>query len=126
VVDPTASLDDLLRDRHAELDLWLLTLRPVGSGKPDDPDEARELLRRHFVFWWELEEAGVLLAAGPVDLESPERHGMAILMAVTREEAERLAREEPFHVAGHRVNGVSHWQLNEGLAVDFVRSLLQG
>lgn len=124
MVDRDASLEYLLSERHAELDVYVLTMQPVGAGKPDDPDEAAELFRRHLLYWWELEEAGILVAAGPIEVGTPDQHGMALLVAPSRAEAERLAHAEPFHVAGHRRNTVHHWQLNEGPAVELVREMI--
>jgi uncharacterized protein YciI len=123
MVDPNTSLEDLLRDRHPEIEVWMVTLRPVGTGRPEDPEDARELFRRHLLYWWDLEQRGVLLAAGPVDIGTPDQHGLAFLLAPSRQEAERIAHDEPFHAAGHRVNSVHTWQLNEGLVVDFVQRL---
>jgi hypothetical protein len=48
---------------------------------------------------------------------------MALLVAPSRQEAERLAHAEPFHIAGHRHNTVQHWQLNEGPAVGLVEEM---
>jgi uncharacterized protein YciI len=125
MVDREMSLAGLLGTRHPEHQLYVVFLRPTV---PFDrhSDSGAELLRQHFLYWWELEEQGKLIGAGPFDLGTPEECGMAILMADSFEEAETLARNEPFHQKGLRHNEVHHWQLNEGLAVALVGKLNTG
>jgi uncharacterized protein YciI len=119
------SLADLLDTRHPEHELYVVFLRPT---KPFDreSDEGAELLRQHFLYWWELEDQGKLIGAGPLDRGTPEECGLAILMADSLEEAELLARNEPFQQKGMRHNEVHHWQLNEGLAVALIDKLARG
>ena len=126
MVDRNMSLDDFFKTRHAELDLYVVTLGPNPSHPAPDTNSAefRELLRRHFVYWWELEERGKLFAAGPTDVGTPQQAGMAILMAASLQEAEQLAAAEPMHRAGLRINTVRPWQLNEGTAVPVVKAAL--
>ena len=128
MVDRDVTLETLLAQRHAELGLYLVTLtpKPERAGRERETAEGRELLRQHLLYWWRLEEEGKLIGAGPVARNTPQVHGMAILAAASREEAERLAEAEPFHRAGWRVNTVSEWQLNEGLMVELVRKQLRG
>lgn len=73
-VDREMSLADLLATRHPEHELYGVFLRPV---KPFDRESeaGAELLREHFLYWWELEEQDKLIGAGPFDLGTPERHG---------------------------------------------------
>ena len=125
MVDEDFSFADFMRERHAELPLFLIALMP----QPEYPaeryasPEGRELLRQHFLYWWRLEEAGQLIGAGPVEVGTPDQTGLAIIRAESREAAEQLAMAEPLHRAGWRVNRVSSWLLNEGLLVPMVRSL---
>jgi uncharacterized protein YciI len=125
VVDRETSLADLLATRHPEHELFVVFLRPL---KPFDreSDEEAELLRQHFLYWWDLEEQGKLIGAGPFDLGTPDECGLAILAAASLEEAEMLARNEPFEQSGIRHNEVHHWQLNEGLAVALIAELASG
>ncbi len=122
MVDRQMSLADLFNTRHPEHELYVVFLRPI---KPFDRESAAgaELLRQHFLYWWELEEQGKLIGAGPFDLETPQECGMAILVADSFEEAQALARNEPFQQQGMRANEVHRWQLNEGLAVELVQQL---
>ena len=82
-----------------------------------------EQLRQHFFYWWELEERGKLLGAGPFDRGMPEERGVATLVAESLHEAEELAFNELLHKGGRRRNEVHHWQLNEGVAVALVERL---
>jgi uncharacterized protein YciI len=127
MVDQSMSFEGFMRERHAELSVFVVTLasNPAGPQHDYGSAEGREMLRRHFLYWWELEEQGKLLGAGPTDVGTPEQAGMALLICATREEAEKLARDEPCHRAGWRVNSVRPWQPNEGSAVPLVRQHLQ-
>ncbi len=125
MVDREMSLADLLGARHPEHELYVVFLRPT---KPFDREtaEGAELLRQHFLYWWELEEQGKLIGAGPLDLGTPEECGLAILAADSLDEAELLAKNEPFEQQGMRRNDVHRWQLNEGLAVALIDKLASG
>jgi uncharacterized protein len=120
MVDPEASLEWFLANRHAEIPVFVVLLEPTASCPPPGSDEFNAVLREHFLYWWELEERGLLLGAGPLAREDGVV-GMAILRASTREDAERLAAEEPFATRGFRRNTVHTWQLNEGTFVPVVR-----
>jgi uncharacterized protein YciI len=124
VVDRNASLDQLLATRHPEIRLFIVSLDNAPGRELDMGSEAgREMLRQHFLYWWELEERGVLIGAGPVNPGAPEQFGMAVFAAPSRAEAEALAFAEPMHKAGWRVNTVREWQLNEGAAVPLAKKM---
>lgn len=122
MVDREMSLADLLNTRHPEHELYVVFLRPTQAFDRES-DAGAELLRQHFLYWWDLEEQGKLIGAGPFDLGTPDECGMAILAADSFEEAETLARNEPFQQKGMRHNEVHRWQLNEGLAVALLDKL---
>lgn len=120
MVDREMSLEKFFETRHAKLSMYVVRLEP-NSDYPRDDANFRELLRQHFVYWWELEEQKKLLGAGPLNVGTPEQVGMAILLASSQEEAERMAQAEPMHRAGATNNKVIPWQLNEGAAVSIVQ-----
>jgi uncharacterized protein YciI len=122
MVDRNATLEWFLANRHAELALYVMILEPTETCPPPGTDEFFAVLREHFVYWWELEEAGVLVGAGPLEWDAPGT-GMALVRAASRDEAERLAAGEPFAMRGFRRNVVHPWQLNEGTLVEVVRSM---
>jgi uncharacterized protein YciI len=120
--DRSVSLEWLLVNRHAEIPAYVIYLDPTETHPPPGSPEFEAVFREHLLYWWELEERGQLLAAGPVDLDTDRPRGMAIVLADSREEAELLAGEEPFARRGFRRNTVHAWQLNEGLAVPATRA----
>lgn len=125
VVDESFTFADFMRERHAELPLFLIRLAPLPGHGPEAYVTAagRELLRQHFLYWWRLEEAGRLIGAGPVDVGTAGQTGLAIVRAASLAEADAIAAAEPLHRAGWRSNTVSSWRLNEGAAVALVRAM---
>jgi len=101
---------------HAQL--YVLTITRTAQYGGSGPDEATSLMREHLIYLWQLEVAGKLFGAGPLerseDASGPV--GMIVVAAGSREEAESVATNEPFHRAGWRVNTVRGWTLNEGAA----------
>jgi uncharacterized protein YciI len=106
-------------------------------------DEGRELMRRHLLFQLDLQDRGVLLAAGPIDgggsastLEkyranapmTPGRlidaSGMYFIVASSREAAEAIAAAEPFESAGWRTHTLCEWMVNEGTALPLLRDMI--
>jgi len=78
-----------------------------------------ELMHDHKVYLRDLERQGLLFGAGRlINSEDNEEaslgHGMIIIRAKTRLEAEAIAFEEPFTKAGHRTMVLYPWQRNEG------------
>ena len=128
--------------RMGRLDLYAVFMRPTDKYDTES-DEGRELLRRHLLFQLEMEEKGILLAAGPLDgfgrvsslaqfkgsTPPGERlidaSGMYFIVAPSREAAEVIAASEPFETAGWRTHTLCAWQLNEGTAVPLVRSMIE-
>lgn len=125
MVDHAITLPQLLETRHANIPIYLLLMTPgakfIAARNTPEGDEMR---RQHLLYLWELEEAGKLLGCGPRDAGLPTQEGMGLLLAGSREEAEEIARNEPYAKAGWRTNRIASWRLNEGVAVDFVRRIL--
>lgn len=78
--------------------------------------ELATLLPEHLTYMIDLEKRGILFASGPflADEHVQAGTGMTILRASSREEAEAIAREDPFNKSGMRTFEVRTWQLNEG------------
>jgi len=128
--------------RMARLQLYAIFMRPTEKYNTESA-EGRELMRRHLQFQLEMEDQGILLAAGPLDdfgrastlakfRESTppgERlidvSGMYFIVAASREDAEAVASSEPFEAAGWRTHTLCNWMLNEGAAVSLVRSMIE-
>ncbi|MFP6711868.1 MAG: YciI family protein [Rhodospirillales bacterium] len=82
-------------------------------------EEIRKLMPQHLERQLELEEKGILFAAGPLfdaSADASERPGtgMIIIRAGSQAEAEQIAGEDPLHKAGLRSFEVKTWKVNEG------------
>ncbi len=70
----------------------------------------------HLAWLRNLERRGTVLLAGPL-IDGPgivPGHGLIIVRAKSRQEAEGIAAQDPIVLAGHRRFEVYRWQLNEG------------
>ena len=105
-MNPQATVAELLRDRHAELALYIVIMVNTPRFEAIASVQGQELFRQHLLYWWRLEESGNLFAAGPVEVGTPRQEGFAILMANSLTHAIELATAEPFHAAGWRHNSV--------------------
>jgi uncharacterized protein YciI len=129
-----------IRSRLAGLQLYAIFMRPTEKYNTQS-EEGRELMRRHLQFQLDMEDRGVLLAAGPLDGAGQaanlsdfqaiadkraiiDASGMYMVVAPSREAAEEIARSEPFEAAGWRTHTLCTWQLNEGTAIPVVKAML--
>lgn len=92
-------------ERHGDpYERWVITLAQVA-----ERTTSREDIEAHVAHLRALERRGVLELAGPL----PEaRSGMVIVRAASREDAERIAREDPFVKRGVRTFEVRRWLLS--------------
>ena len=84
----------------------------VGPGNLTE--QFGSLLLSHLKWLEQKETEGVIVLAGPVDMEHGLGPGIAAIRADSREEAEAIAASEPFVNAGYRANTVNAWNANEG------------
>jgi uncharacterized protein len=101
---------DPLTQQYLGKEMYLVVTRPVRS-----PEIAKRL-GDHLAHQVDLEKRGILFAAGPLyprDSNIPEA-GMFILRANSFEEAEAIAKTDPFHAAGLRTFTLQKWRINEG------------
>jgi uncharacterized protein YciI len=100
---------------------------------PADAPPRDRLMNAHKEYLADLERRGVLFGAGRMinadeDEHTSLGHGMIIIRAKTRAEAEAIAFEEPFTKAGHRTMVLHPWQRNEGnvnISIRFLDSVLE-
>ena len=128
--------------RMGRLIAYAVFMRPTEKYDTES-DEGRELMRRHLLFQLEMQDQGVLLAAGPIDggggastLEkykanapmTPERlidaSGMYFIVAPSRADAEAITAAEPFEAAGWRTHTLCEWMVNEGTALPLLREMI--
>lgn len=74
-------------------------------------------IEEHLQFQVQLEQDGILYAAGPMwtdDEENWEGEGLVVVKATSRAEAIEIAERDPMHKAGARTFRVRPWLINEG------------
>jgi uncharacterized protein YciI len=96
--------------------LYLLTMTPLPvTSTPDTVPGDTTPLQVHYAYVHRLIEQGKVLVIGPcmgepaIPGQAPVPPGFGILNVASREEAEEIARSEPFHVMGWRHNTVTAW-----------------
>ena len=112
--------------------VYLCIMTNVESPPADSPPRDT-LMNAHKEYLADLERRGLLFGAGRLfNAEEEEHtalgHGMIVIRAKTRVEAEAIAFEEPFTKAGHRTMVLHPWQRNEGnvnVSIRFMDSVLE-
>lgn len=102
------------------LQVFVIIAETLAGWKNPNTDEGKEVLKQHYEWGAELKSSGNLLLAGPTDFEltssgklNPigQKTGLIMLKVTTREEAENLAFNDPFHINGFRKNVVFSWKI---------------
>ena len=98
-------------DKMLRKELYVIFTRPVAPR-----EELMKLLPQHLARQVELEKQGVLFAAGPMESRDDDkvRTGLIIVRASSFEEADEIAKADPFHAAGLREYEIWNWSMNEG------------
>ena len=130
---------DQIQARMGRVNLYAIFMRPTDKYDVSTP-QGQQLMRRHLQFQLDMEDRGILLAAGPLNLQTPapvgrppsaeldpiiDASGMYFVAAPSRDEAEAIAASEPFERAGWRTHTVCTWMLNEGAAVPLARRMVE-
>lgn len=102
---------------------WMTNVDPA----PTTVKTVDEIRQDHFAYLADLEERGILLAAGPFMDRDGARHGagMMIIRAGSVEEADRIAAEEPYRKNGLREHRPVPWQWAEGSVTQTFRMKAQ-
>ena len=119
---PVIKKQDILDacDGMLQKQLYMVHTFPTNGMGP-----VMENIEPHLKFQIELEEKGIMFAAGPFwddNEELWEGEGMVIIRAASLEHAKEIAATDPMHSSGARSFTVRPWLLNEGrvtVAVDF-------
>src|SRR5258706_14126096 len=100
-----------LTSRMLQRELYVVLTTPI---KP--MSELLPLLPDHLHYMIDLEKRGILFASGPflAGKDLLPGTGLTILRAGSLEEAEAIAREDPFNKSGMRTFKIKTWQLNNG------------
>ena len=109
-------------------ELYLVSMTPLPLTADQAAMEgAPSPLEKHYAYMHGLIEEGKVLAMGPcmgeppVPGTAPLPPGIGILNVATREEAEDIARNEPFHTMGWRHNAVTAWTPKFGALIEVLR-----
>lgn len=104
------SVQDLLARMMAK-ELYVIENRLVTK-----PADLQEKLKEHLLYMIDLEKSGILFLSGPLfDQDGGMTgDGITIIRAASFEEAGKIARKDPFAVAGYREQKISRWVVNEG------------
>lgn len=92
--------------------LFVVFTEPTG-----DLGKVQEARAEHLKYQVEIEQKGIMFAAGPLADDSGERwggDGMIIIRAESMEEATRIAEADPMHSSGARTFRIRPWLMNEG------------
>lgn len=111
--------------------LYVLTMTPLPMASESQPGpDGRTPLEIHYEYMHRMLEQGKLLLIGPCIGEpmtpgnAPVPPGFGILNVASLEEAEEIARNEPFHAMGWRRNTVTSWTPKFGSLVDILHQHL--
>lgn len=110
--------------------LYVLIMTPLpltsDTAAPTPPDEPTPV-ENHYAYMHQMIEKGKILIIGPcigepsISGEAPVPPGIGILHVTSREEAEEIAYNEPFHAMGWRRNTVMAWTPKFGTLVESLR-----
>lgn len=111
-------------------ELYILTMTPLPSAPPAaTPPGGPGPLEVHYAYMHRLVEQRKVLLIGPcmgeptIPGQAPVPPGFGILNVASREEADEIARNEPFHVMGWRHNTVMAWTPKFGSLIEILREM---
>lgn len=90
--------------------MWYLTLRRAARPR----EEWKVSLDEHLAWMKRQHEEGNILFSGP---SADRKLGIYVIRARSREEAERIARSDPYTVAGYTECEIIEWQINQIMGV---------
>tara|TARA_B100001939_G_C16893563_1_gene596552 strand:- start:201 stop:542 length:342 start_codon:yes stop_codon:yes gene_type:complete len=92
--------------------LFVVFTEPTGG-----LDKVQNSRAEHLKYQVEIEQRGIMFAAGPLADDSGESwsgDGMVIIRADSLEEATKIAEADPMHSSGARKFNIRPWLMNEG------------
>lgn len=113
-----------------ELYVLIMTPMPLASeAAAQTPPGETHPLEVHYAYIHRLVDQGKVLLIGPCMGEpfkqgqAPVPPGIGILRVASRDEAEEIARSEPFHVMGWRHNTVMAWTPKFGTLIQLLSNI---
>lgn len=92
--------------------VYAVFTRPAQS-PPEDADMTT-LMKSHLAYQKELEDKGIMFAAGPLSVEDVDAMGLIVYRAASLAEAISIADADPMHAHGVREYSIGQWLINEG------------
>lgn len=92
-------------------EFFIVFTEPAG-----DVDRILEVRAEHLKYQVEIEQKGIMFAAGPLanDNGGWDGDGMIVIRAESLEAATQIAEADPMHSSGARKFRIRHWLMNEG------------
>ncbi len=92
------------------------TLYVIFSDVVEGSGDRDAVKAEHYAYQFELEDRGILFAAGPLlgQDSKPMGTGMIVVRAKSMQEAEEIAAGDPFHKHGYRTFRIQPWRISEG------------
>lgn len=109
------------RDLFAKKDRTRLTLYVIHTRPGDHFSTDAEYRKAHLNYLFELDQAGLLVGAGPLldrDGDYYEGEGLIVLRADDAAHAGAIADQDPFHRNAVRRYTLQPWLLSEGIAFE--------
>lgn len=95
---------------------YFIVFLKSGPERSQSQEEAMKLQQEHLAYLGGLYEEGIINLNGPTDGQSDIR-GFSVYNVATKEEAERLAKNDPMVKAGRLIVEVHPWWLAKGSGV---------
>ena len=123
-IDGIGLSHEALQQRASRAQVHLIHLEPTDKPRPREDTQTGY---DHFVWLRGNEMQAKLMSCGPVQSVEPLPEGVwgggLGVVATSREEAEKIAAEEPSRRAGYRRLSVQSWRLDFGLAAPIAKAL---
>jgi len=103
--------------------VFVILADTLDKWQPPTTDEGKKVLHQHYLWLLDLEQHGKLILAGPMNHDIIAKGiisavgnitGLIMIKAETRQEAESIAIQDPFHISGFRRNVVHSLNIRFG------------
>jgi uncharacterized protein YciI len=95
------------------MQFFTITMTPTERWSENNEED----WNRHFAWLEDCEHRNITVFGGRINPDNDPAagvHGLHVIRAQSREEAEEIAAAEPYAARGLRTNVVNHWDIKEG------------
>ncbi len=116
-----------ISQRLGNFAVFVILADTLDKWQPPTSDEGKKMLHQHYLWALGLEQQGKLILAGPVNHDIISKGmisavgnitGLIMIKAESRQEAESIAEQDPFHISGYRKNVVHSLTIRFGAITD--------